>query len=290
MIKQTLIVFFLIFHIQSAFAVSLASITATSFNTRGNSVLAKTLGAGVSFSSFSNDPTFVARTPTSTADPSPADVILDTLGERASAGTTSLSALLVERSTSTNVLVVPFMEEDEFAVDLSANLVKVGQNSGTNLKSLIATLTTTVTPVTPVTPVFDIAAELAKPGATVDSVMKGAIAAGLDANKIAADFKAADSTLTANAIVFAMVTAGMNADKTLAAVTKNFPKADATTLAITLVEAKINYNARVATEDRVDAGDTSKARQSFNTATSNGGNPIPTSVFAQLLEDLNSPS
>ena len=73
--------------VTSAWAVSLASITATAFNTRGNSVLAKTLGAGVSFDSFSTDPTFVARTPTSTTEPSPADVILDTLGERAGGGT-----------------------------------------------------------------------------------------------------------------------------------------------------------------------------------------------------------
>jgi hypothetical protein len=97
----------------NAYGVSLASITASNFNTRSNSLLMQSLGAGVSFSTFSNDPEFVARTPSSTATASVADVFLDTLGSSS------------ERRASGNLIVGGVVQQTRTESQLYSN---IGQN------------------------------------------------------------------------------------------------------------------------------------------------------------------
>jgi hypothetical protein len=130
---------------------------------------------------------------------------------------------------------------------------------------------------------FDFEAALAADGATVDSVIAAALEAGEDITAIVNAL--ADSGQSADAITFAMVSAGADADSVVAAVsTKTGVTPEA--LATTLVEAKINYNARVATGEiagetiQVDTT-TTAPRASFTTA-SGSGSPLTTEQFINI--------
>ncbi|MBL4838954.1 MAG: hypothetical protein JKY34_15405 [Kordiimonadaceae bacterium] len=65
----------------STLALQLNNITATNFSTAGQKILDSVFGGGIKFTDF-NDQTFVKRTASNSSAPSPADVILDTLGDQ----------------------------------------------------------------------------------------------------------------------------------------------------------------------------------------------------------------
>ncbi len=111
--------------IPDQFSTPLLTITYSQHNSSGQDMVDKLLGGGSSFSSFNDDPDFVARTVTGEAStPSSADVILDTLGDLAEDAATGINAILSEKFDSEGTTA--FLEEDEFQVNLSENLINVG--------------------------------------------------------------------------------------------------------------------------------------------------------------------
>ncbi len=135
-------------------------------------------------------------------------------------------------------------------------------------------------------PTFDFATALAAEGATIDTVIAAALTAGVDINTIASSLSA--SGHSADAIVFAMVSAGADADSVVNATVAAVPGTTAEALATTLVEAKINYNARVSagevTGDTITVDTTTTSpRTSFTAArSSGGGSPLSTQEYINV--------
>lgn len=156
---------------------------------------------------------------------------------------------------------------------------------------------------------FDYAAELAKEGATPESVAKAALAAGEDATAIAKAFKsnnlaidvvtdalvannvptadivvaqqAANPGITAEALTFTLVTAGVDSAEVVNAVVANVDGASADSLATTLITA--NANLRVAT-----TGEGETTRTTTRTTSTGSGSPLTTEQFITTTQEANS--
>jgi hypothetical protein len=124
---------------------------------------------------------------------------------------------------------------------------------------------------------------------TIDDVVKELLANGVNIDIIATALKSYG--LDANGVVFSLVSSGIDADAAVNSTQAKFPGTTAESLATTLVEAKINYNARVAAGDiegettTVDTT-TTAPRASFTTAGS--GSPLTTEQFITITEEANS--
>ncbi len=125
---------------------------------------------------------------------------------------------------------------------------------------------------------FDFAAALAVEGATIDSVVADALAANVDIADIIASMS--DSGISAEAITFALVTAGQDSAAVVTAVAaKTGVSAD--DLTGTVITA--NANLRVAT-----TGETTTTRTTRSTTTAGSGSPLTTEQFITTTQQANS--
>jgi hypothetical protein len=107
-----------------ALAGALSNFDTSTLEATGDEVLQRVLGSSVQYSSFSNDPDFVAKTETNDTAPSATDAILDTLAKQAEdAGTDIKTQLknLEQQATPSKLL-----EEPSFQVGLIGEMIKGG--------------------------------------------------------------------------------------------------------------------------------------------------------------------
>ena len=90
----------------------------------------------------------------------------------------------------------------------------------------------------------------------------------------------------ANAMVFSLVSGGVDADEAVRTTQSQVPDTTQESLATTLVEAQINFNLRVGVE--TTAAETKDARKTFNVATntsSGSGSPLTVEEFIALTDN-----
>ncbi|MBF0280197.1 MAG: carboxypeptidase regulatory-like domain-containing protein [SAR324 cluster bacterium] len=112
----------------------LSDLTALDLQTTGQQVTGKIFGSGLSFASFSNDPAFQARSPSSSVLPSVSDSFFDTLQSIAQGNNQTLDQLLQSELTASQS--VPFLDQAEFQVGLSSVLIGVGYDTVTSVANL----------------------------------------------------------------------------------------------------------------------------------------------------------
>ncbi|MEX0942946.1 MAG: hypothetical protein WD002_10410 [Pseudomonadales bacterium] len=121
----------------AALAGALANVDSTTIEASGNEVVGRLLGASVKYSSFSNDPDFVAKTSDASTTSSAADAILDTLARKASkSGSTIKDQLksLNEQEDPPQLLAQP-----DFQIGLVSEMVK-GGSASTDLESKLSAI------------------------------------------------------------------------------------------------------------------------------------------------------
>jgi hypothetical protein len=110
-----------------ALAGALSSVDTSTLEATGDEVLQRVLGSSVQYSSFANDPNFVAKTEASDTIPSATDAILDTLAKQAEDSGTDIKTQLKnleEQETPSKLL-----EEPAFQVGLIGEMIKGGTAS-----------------------------------------------------------------------------------------------------------------------------------------------------------------
>ena len=104
-----------------ALAGALSSVDTSTLEATGNEVLQRVLGSSVQYSSFANDPDFVAKTEANDTSPSATDAILDTLAKQAEDSGTDIKTQLknLEQQETPSKL----LEEPSFQVGLIGEMI-----------------------------------------------------------------------------------------------------------------------------------------------------------------------
>ncbi|MFT6011228.1 MAG: hypothetical protein ACI96P_001460 [Candidatus Azotimanducaceae bacterium] len=108
----------------SALAGALTGVDTSTLEATGDAVLARILGSSVKYSSFTNDPNFVAKTVDTSTTPSATDAILDTLAKQAQSAGTNIKAQL--KSLEQQATPSRLLEEPAFQVGLIGEMIKGG--------------------------------------------------------------------------------------------------------------------------------------------------------------------
>ena len=112
----------------SALAGALTSVDTSTLEATGDAVLQHILGSSVKYSSFTNDPNFVAKTADASTSPSATDAILDTLAKQAQSTGTNIKARL--KSLEQQATPSKLLEEPAFQVGLIGEMIKGGAAAG----------------------------------------------------------------------------------------------------------------------------------------------------------------